>query len=588
MNILCIGLKNASRFFSIAEKELGCLVYILKRLGAELHLERAGLECEFYPVFFYVFRDVVVKGDRVLAERCEVHPIRRRIHGGERVRILVVFDEDRTFRFVAQNVVVVRSDPRVHLDEIGIDAAFSQCGEAIVAVSIVAEVRNRGGFQPEAMSRDGGVRAVADGADLINCFIRYLVAEAHTQLTVLIIDIAVHARVLERDERIRGYVADRYEIVFHPVGGHIQKCITCIFDPGVYSGRQPQDLKMEGYMTTYKEAGVDIEAGEEAVSRIQKVMMGTWHHLPGKALRSHSSFAFVVDVRGMYMALSADGIGTKVRIATILDRHDTIGQDAVAMNVNDIAVTGITPAMFVNYIGMGKQLPKRTARIVAGMADACSEAGVALVGGEMAEMPDIYRKHDYDVAGFAMGVEPHGARLFTGERVQSGMRVWGAPSSGVHSNGFSLVRRVFGIKNNVTQSVRILERPSDELGGKTLGEVLLTPTMLYPALIERVKRGPYNVAAFAHITGGGIPGNVARVLPNECMARIDTRIWEWPAIFRLIRERGNISRTEMYRTFNCGIGLVAISPSDLSPEGFIEIGEIVPARDDSPRVKLVS
>lgn len=337
--------------------------------------------------------------------------------------------------------------------------------------------------------------------------------------------------------------------------------------------------------STYKDAGVDIEAGAHALSRIRGVVRKTWRHIPGRVIDTLGTFAAVVEMQGGYFALAADGVGTKVRIAAILDQHESVGQDLVGMNVNDVAATGIPPIMFLDYIGMGKQIPERTERIVAGISRACDLSDVALVGGEMAEMPCIYAPDDYDLAGFALGAAPRGARLCTGERVKSGVHVWGVPSSGLHSNGFSLVRKVFGINGDARAAARVLAQTYAALDGRTLGEELLLPTALYPRLVKRLVGGPYDIMGIAHITGGGLQ-NIQRVLPPACAVRIDARSWDMPTIFRILQQKGRISSEEMCRTFNCGIGLVVISPSNLSGEGLIQIGEVLPARSGTPRIVL--
>jgi len=324
--------------------------------------------------------------------------------------------------------------------------------------------------------------------------------------------------------------------------------------------------------TSYKKSGVDIDAGDRAVELIKEKARETFVNYPGKVLSGIGGFSGVVELKdGRVMGLSTDGVGTKLVLAISMDKHDTVGIDLVAMCVNDLIVAGIWPAIFLDYIVQGKQIPERTQSIVEGIIKGCNLAECALLGGEMAEMPGMYREDDYDLAGFAVGFTDSKDNLILGKNIKSGMKVFGLPSSGVHSNGYSLVRKVFGISLTDKESTKKLNTYYPELE-KTLGEELLEPTTIYVKAIKELV-SKYNIAGLVHITGGGIIENPPRILPGGLSINIKKGSWPILPIFRLIQEKGQISLNEMLRTFNCGIGLVVISEDDIK-EGIL-IGEVV-------------
>ena len=340
-------------------------------------------------------------------------------------------------------------------------------------------------------------------------------------------------------------------------------------------------------MATYKDAGVDVEAGDEAVNRIKRYAERTFKFAPGKILGGIGGFSGLIKLAdGKITAYATDGVGIKLLVAIAMDKHDTVGQDLVAMCVNDIACSGVPPRVFLDYIAMGKQMPERTEAIVKGVADACVKAEIVLIGGEMAEMPGMYHEDHYDLAGFAFGFTESCDDLILGDQIKPGMQIWGRPSSGIHSNGLSLVREIFRLDHEDVSGTRVrLERCFSELDtGRSLGEELLTPTSLYSSIV-RDSVSMYEILGFAHITGGGLSGNIPRILPNGCAAQIKNTAWKWPPIFSLIQREGGIEPMEMLSTFNCGVGLVAISPDDLSSSGWMHLGEVV-ATGDEPHVQF--
>jgi len=317
---------------------------------------------------------------------------------------------------------------------------------------------------------------------------------------------------------------------------------------------------------TYAAAGVDIDAGDRLVDLIKPAVRRTHGQ---RVMGQHGAFAgmfrldfneqiFQRNYKDPVLVACTDGVGTKVKLAAELDIVDTVGIDCVAMNVNDLIVQGAEPLFFLDYLGLHTQDPETTARIVEGVARGCEIAGCALIGGECAEMPDIYAEGDFDIAGFAVGVvELH--RAIDPVRARAGDVLIGLPSSGVHSNGYSLVRRIIE-----KRSLR-LDRGYAALGERTLGEELLEPTRIYARPIVQLLRR-YRVkkvvSAMAHITGGGLPGNLPRVLPDSLDAVIDVSAWEVPSIFTFLQNRGDVDTDEMYRVFNMGIGYVlAVRPS---------------------------
>jgi phosphoribosylformylglycinamidine cyclo-ligase len=305
---------------------------------------------------------------------------------------------------------------------------------------------------------------------------------------------------------------------------------------------------------TYRDAGVDIEAGDEAVRRIAGLARSTARP---EVLGGLGAFAAFVRVPPGYrepvLVSSADGVGTKLKVAFAADRHDTVGIDLVAMGVNDVLVHGAEPLYFLDYIGTARLDPPRVEAIVAGIAAGCRLAGCALVGGETAELPDLYAPGEYDLAGFAVGIVER-TGLVDGAAVRPGDRVLGLASSGLHANGYSLARRiVFDVLG-----LRVGDRLPG--AGRTVADELLEPTRIYAraalALRERVA-----VRAMAHVTGGGLPGNLPRVLPPGCRAVLHRSAWAVPPVFDLLREAGRVSDDEMFRTFNMGIGYVAVVPA---------------------------
>ncbi|MCK5413673.1 MAG: phosphoribosylformylglycinamidine cyclo-ligase [Candidatus Pacebacteria bacterium] len=323
----------------------------------------------------------------------------------------------------------------------------------------------------------------------------------------------------------------------------------------------------------YAKSGVDINAGNKAVNLIKEQAEKTLKHFPGKILSGIGGFSGIVELSDRkVMGLATDGVGTKLVLSIVLDRHETVGIDLVAMCVNDLAVAGLTPAAFLDYIAMGKQIPQRTQKIVNGIIEGCHQAECALLGGEMAEMPDMYSEQDYDLAGFAVGFANSKEDLITGNKIKVGMKIYGLPSSGVHSNGYSLARKTFEIDLKKTdETKKILNTNYPELD-RTLGEELMEPTKIYVKEIKKMISN-YDIAGLAHITGGGLIENIPRILPENCSALINKGSWEVPAIFKLIERKGNISKLEMMKTFNYGIGLVVIT-NDTVENAFL-IGEIV-------------
>ena len=317
---------------------------------------------------------------------------------------------------------------------------------------------------------------------------------------------------------------------------------------------------------TYKDSGVDKEAGYREVRLIKSFIKKT--HIPG-VLSELGGFSglFQLDMTGMsepVLVSGTDGVGTKLKLAFLTDRHDTIGEDCVAMCANDILCQGAKPLFFLDYIATGKLVPEKMASIVEGVANGCVKAGCALIGGETAEMPGFYNEGEYDVAGFVVGVVDK-SKIITGEGIDEGDLIIGLPSSGLHSNGFSLVRKLVLEKLGLS-----LDQFYPELG-KTLGEELLTPTRIYrDPVYEIIEK--FEVKGMSHITGGGFYENIPRMLPEGFRAKIDIGTINTPSIFKLIQSWGNIDEEEMYGTFNMGVGMVlAASPSEADRIiGFLE------------------
>ena len=307
----------------------------------------------------------------------------------------------------------------------------------------------------------------------------------------------------------------------------------------------------------YAAAGVDITAGYQGVELMKKHVARTM--IPG-VVSGIGGFGglFAPDVAGMkepVLVSGTDGVGTKIRIAQLLNRHDTIGIDCVAMCVNDIICCGARPLFFLDYIAIGKNEPQKVADMVSGVAEGCVQAGCALIGGETAEHPGVMAPEDYDLAGFTVGIVDKG-NIIDGSKVAEGDVLIGLASTGVHSNGFSLVRKVFDIEK------ADLAAPMTELEGKSLGEVLLAPTKIYVKSVLALIDGGVDLHGASHVTGGGFYENVPRMLPEGCAASIDGKALPQLPIFQLIQEKGKISDHDMYNTFNMGVGMVLALPTN--------------------------
>lgn len=310
----------------------------------------------------------------------------------------------------------------------------------------------------------------------------------------------------------------------------------------------------------YKQAGVNIEAGYEAVSRMKKHVQKTIR--PG-VLGGLGGFGgmfdlSVLNLKEPVLVSGTDGVGTKLMLAFMMDKHDTIGVDAVAMCVNDIVVQGAEPIYFLDYIACGKAEPERIEAIVKGIADGCEQAGCALVGGETAEMPGMYKEDEYDLAGFAVGAVEK-AKIINGSEIKPGDVLIGLASSGIHSNGYSLVRKIFFEKANMQLTEYV-----EELGC-TLGEELLRPTKIYVKSILAAL-GKFELKGIAHITGGGFIENIPRMLPEGLGAELVESNWEVPAIFTLMESAGELDRKEMYNIFNMGTGMVMAVDKEIADE----------------------
>ena len=342
-------------------------------------------------------------------------------------------------------------------------------------------------------------------------------------------------------------------------------------------------------MTTYRDAGVDIDAGDEFVDRIKPLVRSTFRP---EVLTDLGGFGGLFGLRAEkykepVLVSGTDGVVTKLKIAFMMDRHDTIGIDLVAMCVNDIAVSGAEPLFFLDYFATGKLSVSKAQEVVKGIAEGCRQAGCALIGGETAEMPSMYADGEYDLAGFAVGVVDK-PKIIDGKSIVPGDVLIGLASSGLHSNGYSLARRVFFDQAGLTPASRLpeLDRP--------LGEVLLAPTRIYAKQILSLIQ-ECSVKGIAHITGGGITENLPRVFPKGVRARIDRKAWPVPPIFEVMSRLGQVDRDEMYRVFNMGIGLILVVPSDavdrvltraaeLGDRAF-RIGEMVTAGEGDPEVE---
>ncbi len=325
----------------------------------------------------------------------------------------------------------------------------------------------------------------------------------------------------------------------------------------------------------YKKAGVDIEAGYKSVELMKKHVKETMRPEVIGGLGGFSGAFSLEAVKKMekpVLLSGTDGCGTKVKLAFLMDRHDTIGIDCVAMCVNDIVCAGAEPLFFLDYIACGKNYPEKIATIVAGVAEGCKQSGAALIGGETAEHPGLMPEEEYDLAGFAVGVADE-KDLITGENIRPGDVLIGMASSGVHSNGFSLVRKVFEMTKES------LDTYYDELG-KTLGEALIAPTRIYVKALQNVKAAGVRMKGCSHITGGGFYENIPRMLPDGVCAVVRKNSYGVPAIFKLLQEKGQIEEKMMYNTYNMGIGMVvAVDPADAD-----KTMEAMKAAGDTPYV----
>ena len=309
---------------------------------------------------------------------------------------------------------------------------------------------------------------------------------------------------------------------------------------------------------SYAAAGVDVTAGYESVNRIKPLVESTY--IPG-VMGTLGGFGglFAPDVAGMkkpVLVSGTDGVGTKLKLAFLMDKHDTVGIDCVAMCVNDIICSGAIPLFFLDYLAVGKNKPERIEAIVSGVTEGCRRAGCALIGGETAEMPGFYSEEEYDLAGFSVGLADQ-ENMIDGSTLQEGDLLIGLGSSGVHSNGFSLVRKVFGIDDNPN---RLTEKLSEY--NSTLGEVLLRPTNIYVREIKGLLKQGVHVKAISHITGGGLYENVPRMMKPGLTAQIDVTSFPVAPIFDLIAREGKIPERDMYNTFNMGLGMVIAIPKE--------------------------
>jgi phosphoribosylformylglycinamidine cyclo-ligase len=337
----------------------------------------------------------------------------------------------------------------------------------------------------------------------------------------------------------------------------------------------------------YAAAGVDVDAADRLVSRIAALARGTRRP---EVLADVGPFSGLFRLGGYspggrpsgrdpVLVASTDSVGTKVKLAALLERYEGLGHDLVNHCVNDILTAGAEPLFFLDYIGGSGVTDEAKLALVAGVAAACREAGCALLGGETADLPGLYAAGDFDIVGFIVGVAERDA-VVDGSLIQEGDVLLALPSDGLHTNGYSLVRKVFGVGlgGDPGEERARLERQYDELGGATLADALLAPHRCYYPALKPVLS---HLRGIAHITGGGIPGNLPRVLPDGLGARVDRSTWEVPALFRLIQERGNVAEEEMFRTFNMGIGIiVAVAPEEANavraklPAAFV-VGEVV-------------
>lgn len=337
---------------------------------------------------------------------------------------------------------------------------------------------------------------------------------------------------------------------------------------------------------SYKDAGVDIDAGEALVARIKSVAKATSRPEVMGGLGGFGALCRIpTSYKSPLLVSGTDGVGTKLKLALQLNRHETIGQDLVAMCVNDLLVCGAEPLFFLDYYATGKLDVDTAATVIAGIGEGCQLANCALIGGETAEMPGMYQDEDYDLAGFCVGVVEE-SEVITGENVQKGDVLLALASSGVHSNGYSLVRKVIEVTNTDVNAHTLADDTN-------LADALMAPTRIYVKSVNALQKslGNANIHAMAHITGGGLTENLPRVLPKNLAAQIDTSSWVLPEVFQWLQHGGNIDTLEMYRTFNCGVGFILVVPADqaeqamnkLTAEGeqVWQIGQIIERTDDA-------
>ena len=304
---------------------------------------------------------------------------------------------------------------------------------------------------------------------------------------------------------------------------------------------------------SYRDAGVDIDAGDQLVENIKPFAKRT---MRPEVLGGLGGFGALVEISKKYqnpvLVSGTDGVGTKLKLAFEWDIHHTVGIDLVAMSVNDILVQGAEPLFFLDYFACGKLDVARATDVIKGIAEGCEQSGCALIGGETAEMPGMYPEGEYDLAGFAVGVVEK-SKVINGRSIRPGDVVLGLASNGAHSNGYSLIRKIIGRSNP--------DLDAEFDGGKTLRQAVIAPTRLYvkPILAALEK---FEIKGMAHITGGGLTENIPRVLPENCMAQIDAQSWPLPKLFQWLQQAGNVEQQEMYRTFNCGIGMAVIMPAE--------------------------
>lgn len=338
---------------------------------------------------------------------------------------------------------------------------------------------------------------------------------------------------------------------------------------------------------SYKDAGVDIDAGDALVQRIKSVAKSTSR---SEVVGGLGGFGALCRIPKGYesplLVSGTDGVGTKLKLALELNRHDTIGIDLVAMCVNDLLVCGAEPLFFLDYYATGKLDVNTATEVVSGIGEGCKQSNCALIGGETAEMPGMYQDEDYDLAGFCVGVVEE-SEVITGDNVGEGDILIGITSSGAHSNGYSLIRKVIEVSG-------VDIATSDEtLDGKPLADAFMAPTKIYVKAIQSLQKtlGNSSLHAMSHITGGGFTENLPRVLPETLAAKINTKSWDMPELFNWLQKHGNIEQSEMYRTFNCGVGFVVITPANLADKAIdilneageqaFKLGEIITRKDDA-------